>query len=216
MGLDLAGIAVRGQLDVVARAFEKCLAQHRIRVVDAGDADPYLNVRSAAGWTMLQFRGRLMPRVALALSEELRAEIVCLDVFERYNYEHVSWIIKGRPKLVYTVNQAEVVERFVRSSELLLKKGYARTQRRFPQSVKASLERLQSGGGQDDAALHELERMVLFEFFYESIAPIDVRAFALEAYEDPNRQFTLRGRVDALSMNPDKEQFFSASAGSGS
>jgi hypothetical protein len=70
-----------------------------------------------------------------------------------------------------------------------LNEAFGRSRRGFP-PLKP--------GSEYPAALDEGE---LFEFFFETIAPIDVRAFAIDTVENPLETFDFEGRVDALSMS---------------
>src|SRR5438270_709430 len=101
MSHNLSGICVRAPRPKVVATLQRALAEHGVsmRAVCGGD-DPHVNVRAALGWTMLQLEGRLMPRIAVELSSALATRVVCFDVCERYNYEHVADLYKGEATLV--------------------------------------------------------------------------------------------------------------------
>lgn len=204
MGYNLAAIAVRGTRDRVLGALEKSVGAHGLQMAQAPDGHHHLNAREAAGWMMLQLEVRLMPSIAVDLSRRLRTDVLCIDVHDSYSYEHASWIVQGAPKLVYTKWQAEVVERLPRDLTPVLREACARTQRRFPTRVREQLDR---------GVFSEVESFLL-DFFNESIAPIDVLALALDAYEDPEEgQFAFVGPLDTLTMSVEGPRLWSEASG---
>ena len=82
-----------------------------------------------------------MPSIAVDLSRRFRTDVLCIDVFEEYSYEHASWIVQAASKLVYTKWQAEIVEQLPRDLTPVLREARARTHRRFPAHVREQLDR---------------------------------------------------------------------------
>jgi hypothetical protein len=186
-------MAVRAPLARVLDELKESLSVAGVGLesVAGSPSGSHINAGEAAGWAMLELEGRLMPRIAVDLSQRMRTEVLGIDVYEQYNYEHVCRIVLGEPTLVYTMWQAEIVEQFPRDLTPLLSAAYARTRQRFPAGVRERLERGDWAG----------EESSMFVFFSESIAPIDVLGLALKTWEDPEEQLDLDGPVDALTMS---------------
>jgi hypothetical protein len=202
---NFAGMAVRGSMARVLAALKESLRAHGVELeaVSPTPGQNHVNAGEVAGWTVLELEVRLMPRIAVDLSRRLRTEVLGIDVYDRFSYEHACRIVLGEPTLVYTMWQAQIVERLPGDLVPLLASAYARTHRRFPPGER---ERLDGGDWAD-------EEKDFLSYFNESIAPIDVLAAALDTCGAPEKTFDLRGDLDALAMSVKPPRFWGEMSG---
>ncbi|MFO0617561.1 MAG: hypothetical protein U0414_33515 [Polyangiaceae bacterium] len=210
MGLNLSAMAIHAPASAVAPALDEILRSVGLVRLRGGSAraKPHTRiVRFAAGesddWSILVSSGeRFMPRVALELSRALDTDVLGIDAYDQYSYAHASHVAAGEPRFVCTMNSAEIVERVPADLGAILMEGARRTQRRMPARVRDSI-----AAGE----WAEFENLV-FDFYWESIAPTDAMTRAFEILEACPYELDYAGDPAPVAMDLQAGAFWSAHA----